>query len=263
MPIPRTDAKRQMSAPTSSSAAGFLVIDKPLGITSMDAVSAIRVKLAGGDRKAARRIKVGHAGTLDPRATGVLVLAIGSATKSINRLMNTSKRYDTTIDLSAFTSTDDLEGERIEIAVATPPDDVAIRQAAAAFTGRFQQQPPAFSAKKIDGRRAYKLARAGQPLQLEAREVIVHSLEVASYRWPMLELRIHCDKGFYVRSLARDLGKALGTGGHCTSIRRTAVGPFTMAMAHQLDALPVPLMEADLLSFESAMAMLAGAGERS
>jgi tRNA pseudouridine55 synthase len=244
-----------MSSPTSKPVSanapainGVIVIDKPIGLTSMDVVARARLNVAGADRKRARRIKVGHAGTLDPLATGVLVVAIGTATKMIDRLMQGSKRYETEIDLSAFTTTDDLQGNRTEVNVAHPPSEHAVREAVGRFVGRIMQRPPAFSAKKVNGQRAYTLARQGHRVELPAREVNVHSIDVTEYAWPRVTLRIHCDKGFYVRSLARELGAALATGGHCVSIRRTAVGLFTIEMAHQLDGLPSPLSERDVLS---------------
>mgnify|MGYP006297359199 CR=1 FL=1 len=218
---------------------GLLVIDKPAGLTSMRVVEIVR-RRAGGT-------KTGHAGTLDPLATGVLVLALGRATKMIDRIMTTEKRYTTEIDLSAFTSTDDLEGPREEIAVQTPPDAHAIRQALEQFVGEFDQRPPDFSAVKVAGRRAYKHARAGETLELPSRRVTIHDITLKQYDWPIVTLDVHCAKGVYIRSLARDLGAALGVGGHCRSIRRTAVGPFTLDEAWPLDDVPEPLSESDLL----------------
>jgi len=227
---------------------GIYVIDKPMGITSMTAVEIIR-RRAGGS-------KTGHAGTLDPRATGVLVMAIGSATKLINSLMNTDKRYHTTIDLTAFSTTDDLEGEMTPVAVATTPTKQQVTDAVASFVGEIMQRPPQFSAMKIDGKRAYKMARQGQSVDIPARQVMVHEISVLRYDWPRVELAMHCEKGVYVRSIARDLGEALGTGGHCVDIRRTAVGPFTDAMAVPLDDVPDPLTQAHLLSAEQALVMV-------
>jgi tRNA pseudouridine55 synthase len=228
---------------------GVLVIDKPLRLSSMDAVAIVRTKIGRG-----KKYKVGHAGTLDPLATGVLVMAIGPATKSIDRLMSLTKRYETSIDLSAFTRTDDLEGERTEVQVHEPPSETAIRDVLKRFEGEIQQRPPAFSAIKIGGTRSYKMARRGELPSLQARDVIVHQLEMIQYRWPRVDLRLHCDKGFYVRSLARDLGIALSTGGHCHSIRRTAVGPFTLDMARHIDELPQPLTQEELVPLDVALA---------
>ncbi len=243
-----TSDKTNGSAGSAADFSGILVLDKPLGLTSMTAVAAVR-RRAGG-------VRTGHAGTLDPLATGVLVLALGRATRSIERLMATEKRYRTEIDLTAFTTTDDREGERTEVAVAAPPDEAAVRAALARFTGTIQQRPPAFSAMKVGGRRAYAAARKGTPMELAPRPVRVDAIEPVAYRWPLVTLDIRCGKGFYVRSLARDLGVALGTGGHCASIRRTAVGPFTLDEARPLDALPQRLATGDLLPLEAALARL-------
>ena len=227
---------------------GFLVIDKPLGMSSMRAVAIVRRK-AGG-------LKTGHAGTLDPLATGVLVLALGKATKAIELMMATTKRYRTVIDLSAFTTTDDREGERTEVTGGSPPDEAGIRIALDRFKGTIMQRPPVFSAMKINGQRAYKMARSGGTPEMKPRPVDVHDIDVVRYDWPELELDLHVGKGFYVRSLARELGELLGTGGHCASIRRTAVGPFTLEHAIEPDELgdsfPIDL----LVDVESAISLI-------
>jgi tRNA pseudouridine55 synthase len=170
--------------------------------------------------------------------------------------MRTTKRYLTEIDLSAFTTTDDLEGPREEVTVTVPPRLDRVRAAIARFAGTIRQRPPAFSAVKIGGRRAYKLARRGGAPSLEERNVTVHRLELVRYDWPLIEVDLTCDKGFYVRSFARDLGHALGTGGHCRSIRRTAVGPFSDQTAVPLDRVPDPLRAGDLLTAEEALRMV-------
>ncbi len=229
---------------------GFIVLDKPSNMSSMKAIAILRRK--------AGRPKTGHAGTLDPLATGVLVCALGKATKSIARMMDTMKRYRTMIDLSAFTSTDDLEGDPEKITPASIPDRSLLEESLNRFTGSFLQRPPAYSAMKIGGRRAYQLARSGKEVVLEPRPVVVHELTVVGYEWPMVELELLVDKGFYVRSLARELGMALGTGGHCTSIRRTAVGPFTLEGAHDPESLPDPLPADLVLGIDDAIALLGG-----
>lgn len=227
---------------------GILILDKPLRMSSAQAVAAVKRRI--GDR----RTKVGHAGTLDPLATGVLVIAIGAATKSIDRLMATSKRYRTVIDLSAFSTTDDAEGERSEVACQAPPTRERIDAVLATrFHGTIMQKPPAYSAVKVGGRRAYAIARGGAEPEVAPRPVVAHSISVVDYRWPILELNIHCGKGFYVRSLARELGEALNTGGHCASIRRTAVGPFTIDGAVAMDDLPAALTGDHLISIEDAL----------
>ncbi len=226
---------------------GILVLDKDLGMSSMRAVDIVR--------RRAGRAKAGHAGTLDPLATGVLVIAFGRATKAIDLLMATEKRYETDVDLSAFTSTDDREGERREIAVTSPPSREAVEAALLIFRGPIQQRPPAFSAVHVAGKRAYQLARNDAPPELPPREVMVHEIALVDYAWPIARVAIRSGKGFYVRSLARDLGLALGTGGHCATLRRTAVGPFTTAMAHRLEALPERIDESHVIPLETALAM--------
>ena len=237
----------------------MLVLDKPLGMSSARAVDVVR--------RRAQFARTGHAGTLDPLATGVLVLALGRATKAIDQLMATDKRYETDIDLSAFTSTDDREGERREIAVAEPPTREAVERALAGFGGTILQRPPAFSAIHVGGRRAYDLARGAtapdEIPELAPRPVTVRALALLSYEWPVARVGIHCGKGFYVRSLARDLGTALGTGGHCATLCRTAVGPFTILEAHRIDALPETILPpgaepgSPLLSLEAALGRVA------
>ena len=230
---------------------GLLIIDKPRGMTSMDVIRVVR-RGAGG-------AKTGHAGTLDPLATGVLVVALGKATRWIDRLMATSKRYESIIDLTAFTTTDDLEGERTEIAVPDPPSRKQIEKILKdQFTGNIMQKPPAFSAIKIKGRRAYDLARKGVETQIPPRPAIVHSIGVFDYEWPLLTLAVHCAKGFYIRALARALGEALHTGGHCTQIRRTAVGPFTLTHATPVDDLPETITTDLLIDLDKAEQLLAG-----
>ena len=227
---------------------GVVVVDKPAGLSSMHAVSAVR-------RRAGR--KAGHAGTLDPLATGVLVIGIGRATKSLDRFMKTRKGYRTEIDFSGFTATDDREGELHPVAVDDPPTaEVVSSVLASAFTGEFMQIPPAFSAKKVDGRRAYAAARSGESPKLDPRPVVVHRATLEHFQWPIATIHIECEKGFYVRSLARDLGRRLGTGGHCASICRTAVGPFTLEHATALDDLPEPLVDDHVIPLAEALRML-------
>ncbi len=224
--------------------AGLLVVDKPLGWSSMDVVRHVR--------KAAGFVKTGHAGTLDPLATGVVVCCIGNATKAVERLMSLPKVYDTKIDLSAFTQTDDREGEREEVEVAEPPSEEALRAALEPFVGDIEQVPPRFSAVHVDGKRAYKLAREGKEVVLEARPVRIDSIELVAYEWPIASLLITCGKGMYVRSLARDLGTSLGTGGHLASLRRTAVGPYTLDGAADAERLLAPIAQSDLLDVPPA-----------
>ncbi len=223
---------------------GLLVVDKPKGLSSMDVVRRVR--------RAAGHCKTGHAGTLDPLATGVLVCCLGKATKLVGGLMDGRKTYDTTVDLSAFTQTDDLEGEREEVAVATPPTREQILAVLPSFTGQIEQRPPLYSAVHINGQRAYKLARKGEDVELPTRTVTVHAIELLSYDWPSVSLRIKCGKGTYIRSLGRDLGKALNTGGHLTALRRTAVGRFTLDEAVPIERLDEPITQDDLIPLPEA-----------
>lgn len=228
---------------------GVIVIDKPPTMSSMTAVAIIRRKSG---------VKAGHAGTLDPLASGVLVIGVGKATKSLERFMKTRKIYRTIIDLSAFTPTDDREGEKEIIDVAQPPTLQKIDETLQAnFSGAFMQTPPNFSAKKIGGQRAYALARKGEQPKLEPREVLVHAIASCSYDWPLLEVEVECRQGFYVRSLARNLGEQLGTGGHCAAIKRIGVGPFTIDEAQDPDKLPMPLGKGAFMSLENALERLA------
>ncbi|MCE2882409.1 MAG: tRNA pseudouridine(55) synthase TruB [Planctomycetaceae bacterium] len=230
---------------------GVLVLDKELGMSSARAVQIAR--------RRAQFAKSGHAGTLDPLATGVLVVGMGRGTKAIERLMATEKGYDAEIDLSAFTPCDDREGERQEVAVERPPAREEVEAALRRFEGEIDQRPPAFSAMWVDGRRAYRIARKDDTLELPARKVVVHRVALEEYAWPIARVSLRCGKGFYVRSLARDLGRALGTGGHLASLRRTAVGPFTIDMARTLGALPEVIDASSLIPLDHALALVGGA----
>jgi tRNA pseudouridine55 synthase len=213
---------------------GLTVVDKPAGLTSHDVVARMR-RLAGTRR-------VGHAGTLDPMATGVLVLGVEKATRLLHHLVLTDKAYTATIRLGVATTTDDAEGEPVGGASARALADDAVRAAMPALTGHIEQVPSAVSAIKVAGRRAYARARAGEAVALAARPVTVHRFEAIAFRRPAPDLldadvEVECSSGTYVRALARDLGAALDVGGHLTSLRRTRVGPFTLAHARTLDEL--------------------------
>lgn len=201
----------------------------------MDVCRRVR-RLSGG-------AKVGHAGTLDPLASGVLVVCLGSATKAIDRLMASEKAYRAAIDLSAFSTTDDLEGERTPVAVETPPERDAAAAACARFVGVIEQRPPTHSAVHVEGRRSYQIAReaarqGGEAKRPPARPVTIHAIDIVEYDWPRLVLDIRCGKGTYIRSLARDLGAALGVGGMLTGLCRTQVGSYRLEEATPLDDLP-------------------------
>ena len=225
---------------TPHAMSGLLVVDKPLGWSSMEVVRRVR-RAAGG-------VKTGHAGTLDPLATGVVVCCLGKATRLVERIMGLTKVYEADIDLAAFTSTDDLEGQRMDILVEQPPDESRLRGVLTRFVGQVQQVPPAFSALHVEGQRAYDLARAGKSVTLATRMVRIDALVLLAYRWPTARIQVTCGRGTYMRSLARDIGTALGTGGHLTSLRRLRVGPYTVACAVTHHRLQQPLTMADLLA---------------
>lgn len=228
---------------------GLLVVDKPGGMTSHDVVARVR--------KLARIRRVGHGGTLDPMATGVLVIGVGRATRLLRYISETGKGYAATIRLGQRTVTDDAEGEVVETVPADHLTESEIRAGLAALTGEIDQVPSAVSAVKVDGRRAYQRVRAGEQLELAPRRVTVSRLELQALRRPGdglvdLDVDVACSSGTYVRAIARDLGAALGTGGHLTALRRTFVGEFTLAEAVTLEELAarapavvtIPLAEA-------------------
>ncbi len=199
-----------------------LGIDKPLGWTSFDAVKRLRGAIQR--RLHLKRFKVGHAGTLDPLATGVLIVCTGRATRRIEELQAGSKEYVATLQLGATTPSFDLE---TEIDATYPYEHVTLEAVEAVlprFRGSIMQAPPLFSAVKIDGKRAYKLARKGAEVELKPKPLVITELEIISFEPPRLELRVVCSKGTYIRALARDIGQALGTGAHLTALRRTRVG---------------------------------------
>jgi tRNA pseudouridine55 synthase len=218
---------------------GLLILDKPLGWTSADCCRYIR--------KGTRGAKVGHAGTLDPLATGVLVLCLGRTTKLIDSLMASEKRYLAEIDLAHTSPTDDLEAEPVPVPDARPPTPDAVRDSLRSFTGSIMQRPPGHSAVWIDGRRSYHLARKGEEVLLSARPVQIHSVDILSYDWPRLTIDVRCGKGTYIRSLARDLGRSLGVGGMLTALRRTASGAYTVEHARDPRTITQGLEPNDLL----------------
>jgi tRNA pseudouridine55 synthase len=233
---------------------GVLVVDKPGGWTSHDVVAKVR-RLAGTRR-------VGHAGTLDPMATGVLVLGLGYGTRLLTYLVGADKAYAATVRLGAATVTDDAEGDVVAVADASGVSPAALAAAVAELTGPIQQRPSAVSAIKVDGRRAYARVRAGEQVELAARSVTVRRFEVLASRAAELDgvrcldvdIEVDVSSGTYVRALARDLGAALGVGGHLTALRRTRVGPFGLEGARTLPDLEsdfgcLPLAKAARASF--------------
>lgn len=207
---------------------GLIIVDKPVGPTSHRIVSLVRQ--GTGIRK------VGHAGTLDPRASGVLVLCLGPATRLSEYLSTTSKRYEATVRFGATTRTYDGDGEIVRRSEVLPTIE-QVRAALPQFVGEIQQVPPPFSAIKLQGRRAYDLARAGEAVDLAPRGVTIYRLELVDYRPPDLGLAVECSAGTYIRSLANDLGDCLGSGGFLAALRRTKAGPFGIEQAVGLERL--------------------------
>ena len=227
---------------------GFFAIDKPAGPTSHDIVASVR-------RRVGRGVKIGHAGTLDPFARGVLVVCAGPATRLADYVQAQPKRYRAVIRLGATSTTDDPDGEVTptpaglglpsgadQHGLAAPlggprPTEADVRRVVAGFVGEIEQVPCSHSAVHVDGQRAYKLARAGKEVALPSRPVVIHAIDVLRWDWPILELDVRCGSGTYIRALARDIGSALKVGGYCQVLTRTAVGVFELARAFAPDAL--------------------------
>lgn len=232
---------------SSPEGSGIVVVDKPPGLTSHDVVARARRTL--GTRK------VGHAGTLDPMATGVLVLAFGRGTRLLGHLAGAEKVYEATVRLGAATTTDDAEGETLETTSANDVGEADVERVLLAFLGEVQQIPSSVSAIKVGGRRAHALVRAGEHVTLEPRSVTIHELTATRFRhsdeFLDFDLVVRCSSGTYIRAIARDVGAALGVGGHLTRLRRTRVGPFGLAEScTDLDDLAVtPLRDAARRSF--------------
>lgn len=255
---------------------GILLIDKPHGWTSFDVVAKVRGILQGEQRsmheargfcfenqphggRCRCKIKVGHTGTLDPMATGLLVLCVGTYTKKVSTMIKHDKTYEAELTLGAVSTTGDAEGditaykntviiEHKDTQNSNPPTGMSIEQVLKKFTGEQVQTPPAISALKVNGKRAYDLARAGEKVVLEPRPITVHSLEMLSYEWPKLQLRVSVSSGTYIRSLAEDIGKQLGVGAYLSGLRRTVVDAFLLADAVGVEGLSPAIIAARLRS---------------
>ena len=203
---------------------GIINLNKPTGITSAKALYRVR--------KITRVRKSGHAGTLDPAATGVLLLCLGKATRLVEQLMDQPKVYRATARLDVISESFDCDRPLVEVPVAAIPEEASVRAVCQRFEGAVEQVPPAISAVKVDGQPAYRRNRAGEALELKARTVQVYWFHLHRCEWPTIDIEIACGRGTYVRALIRDLGAALGTGGCLTALTRTAVGPFHVAGAH-------------------------------
>lgn len=212
---------------------GIVLIDKPAGLSSFGVVARVRRALSSA---AGKKVKVGHTGTLDPFATGLLIILTGRATKRSNEFLKQDKVYEATVRLGAVSTTGDPEGEVTETPGASAPSREAVEAAVRKFTGVISQKVPAFSAVKVNGQRAYKLARAGRPVDTPVREVEVFETEILSYDYPELKIRTHVSSGTYIRTLGEDIGRELGTGAYLTALRRTKIGRFRVEDAEALPA---------------------------
>lgn len=214
---------------------GILLIDKPAEMSSFGVVARIRRVLS---EQAGKKIKVGHTGTLDPFATGLMILVIGKECKNAGQYSKLDKIYEATIRLGQTSSTGDTEGELAEVSPREPSRE-EIEQVVIALRGEIKQRPPIFSALKINGQRAYKLAREGKEVEMPERTVTIHSLEIIEYHYPELKIRTHVSSGTYIRSLASDIGEALGTGAYCSQLRRTAINRWSVNDAKKLSDMGV------------------------
>ncbi|MDB5179891.1 MAG: truB [Candidatus Saccharibacteria bacterium] len=201
-----------------------LLIDKPSGMTSFGVVARVRRKLS---QQLGKKAKVGHTGTLDPFATGLMIIVTGKECRNAGTYSKLDKVYEATIRLGQTSSTGDPEGEITEISDIQPTLD-EVTEALSQFVGEIQQTPPIYSAIKINGQRAYKLARKGETVEMPVRTVTIFSLELVDYIYPDIKIRVHVSSGTYIRTLAEDIGKVLGTGAYCTQLRRTKIADFSI-----------------------------------
>ncbi len=207
-----------------------ILVDKPAGISSFGVVAKVRAHLRD---EFGHKVKVGHTGTLDPFATGLLILLSGKMTKKSNEFLKKDKIYEATLKLGYTSSTGDPEGE-IERSATVQPELNTIQSCLQSFLGEIEQTPPRFSAIKINGERAYKLARKGKDFEIPSRKVEIYSIEILDYNYPELKIRCHVSSGTYIRTLAEDIGKALGTGAYLTALRRTKIGNYKIEDAQTL-----------------------------
>lgn len=225
----------------------FLLVDKPAGMSSFAVVARVRRILTEQMREeyarrgltAPKRAKVGHAGTLDPFATGLLICLLGKGTKRATDFLKKDKRYEATICLGKTSSTGDVEGEILEGPKNYIPEISQVNAVLGSFRGRVRQRVPAYSAVKINGRRAYDLARKGIEVEMPEREVTIYDISVVGYKWPFLKIDCKVSSGTYIRALGEDIGKALGVGGYLTELRRTEIGDFSVKEAVTLEELGI------------------------
>lgn len=222
---------------------GYLLVDKPREWTSFDVVAKVRGIL---QKSSGHKVKVGHAGTLDPLATGLLIILIGDACKQANLFLKLDKSYVAEITLGKTSNTDDAEGELQPGPSKHEPSEDKVRAVLAEFVGKQQQIPPRFSAIKVAGRRAYKAARAGQEVELSPRTIEIYECRQKLYKYPILQIETHVSSGTYIRSLARDIGQKLGTGAYISSLRRTEIDEYKIVDAVKIDSLDVAKIRLNL-----------------
>lgn len=210
---------------------GILLIDKPSDMTSFGVVARVRRVLS---QAAGKKVKVGHTGTLDPFATGLMILVIGKECKNAGNYSKLDKVYEATIHLGQTSTTGDPEGDIADVSESQPTSE-QIEHTLKTFTGEITQVPPIFSAIKVNGRRAYKAAYKGESVEIPPRQVTVHSLELVGYAYPNVQVRAHVSSGTYIRTLAEDIGATLGTGAYCTQLRRLSIQQWTLEAATPLD----------------------------
>lgn len=220
---------------------GLVIINKSLSYSSMDAIRILR-RITGIK-------KIGHAGTLDPLATGVLLVCIGKATKKIEGLMDTTKEYIAEINLTAFSETDDAQGPITSVEISSIPSFEQVKEIIKSFEGEISQTPPKYSAIKIGGQPAYKRVLQGHEFVILPRLVCIYSIKIIAYQWPVLNIKVNCGRGTYIRSLAKDIGKKLDTGGYLTALARTAVGKYKIDQALDLKTLK-ELKESDIIALD-------------
>ena len=220
-----------MNTQDSQQIQNIILIDKPAGLSSFGVVARVRRRLS---MEAGKKVKVGHTGTLDPFATGLLILLANKATKLSNQFLKLDKWYEATICLGKTSTTGDPEGEIIDQHVEVIPTFEEVKTVVSKFIGKIMQTVPVFSAVKINGQRAYQLARRGEDVSMPTRQIEIYAIEILSYNYPELVIRTHVSSGTYIRTLGEDIGKALGVGAYLTTLRRTQVGDYQIENAVKL-----------------------------
>lgn len=227
---------------------GFLYVDKPEGWTSFDVVNYVRSMVAKIEAKKPRNVKVGHTGTLDPAATGLLLLCVGkNYTKKVPELIKQDKTYEVELTLGKTSTTGDKEGEIVRTS-SNKPTENEINTVVSSFVGEINQTPPIFSAIKIDGKRAYDLARAGKDVEMKARRVVIHSINDVDYNYPIVSFKTRVGSGTYIRSLASDIGEKLATGAYMSNLRRTSIGDVNIGQAYKIKEITAEVLEKMLAS---------------